>query len=64
MFTGTLKFVFVIFQSLFINTQPENFVVGLGDQKGMIFLIDFGLSKQYRDPLTKLHIPSSQSNVL
>lgn len=39
------------------DIKPENFVIGSGEHKRQIYLIDFGLSKRYRDQNTKLHIP-------
>ena len=44
---------------LFIHRdmKPDNFVIGLGKKANIIHLIDFGLSKRYRNPITKSHIP-------
>ena len=39
------------------DIKPDNFVIGLGDRSGIIHLLDFGLSKQFRDSITGLHIP-------
>ena len=39
------------------DIKPENFAVGLGKETGVIYLLDFGLSKAYRDPITHVHIP-------
>lgn len=39
------------------DIKPENFTVGLGQESNIVYLIDFGLSKTYRDPLTHIHIP-------
>jgi len=39
------------------DIKPDNFVIGLGNKAGVIHLIDFGLSKRFRDPITGLHIP-------
>ena len=39
------------------DIKPDNFVVGLGERSNVIYLIDFGLSKQYRDPHQHHHIP-------
>jgi serine/threonine protein kinase len=38
------------------DLKPENFVIGLKPKERTIYLIDFGLSKQYIDPKTKNHI--------
>jgi len=32
-------------------------IMGLGKQANIVYLIDFGLSKEYRDPNTHAHIP-------
>ena len=39
------------------DIKPDNFAVGLGKKANVIHVIDFGLSKRYRNPLTKTHIP-------
>lgn len=39
------------------DIKPDNFTIGLGKKANMIHLIDLGLSKRYRNPLTKTHIP-------
>ncbi|KAJ3443759.1 casein kinase 1-like protein [Anaeramoeba flamelloides] len=38
------------------DIKPENFLLGLNKNKNQISLIDFGLSKYYRDPETHVHI--------
>jgi serine/threonine protein kinase len=38
------------------NIKPENFVMGLNDNKKTLYLIDFGLSKRFRNPKTGEHI--------
>ena len=39
------------------DVKPDNFVIGLGENKDIVHIIDFGLSKRYRDSNSKLHIP-------
>ena len=38
------------------DIKPENFMTGRGKKQGAVFMIDFGLSKRFRDPVTGLHI--------
>ncbi|KAA6401581.1 MAG: putative Casein kinase I hhp1, partial [Streblomastix strix] len=46
------------------DIKPENFLIGQGDKTSLIYVIDFGLSKQFRDPMTKAHIPFAQQHGL
>ena len=34
---------------IFRDLKPENFLVGLGKKADMIYIIDFGLCKKFRD---------------
>ena len=39
------------------DIKPDNFLLGLSRKQHLIYIIDFGLSKQYRDAKTGDHIP-------
>jgi serine/threonine protein kinase len=39
------------------DLKPSNIVMGVGKRANVVHLIDFGLSKEFRDPNTHLHIP-------
>ena len=39
------------------DIKPDNFLVGRGHKSNIIYAIDFGLAKKFRDPKTGLHIP-------
>ncbi len=39
------------------DIKPENFLVGIGARTSTVYLIDFGLAKRFRDPVSGLHVP-------
>ena len=39
------------------DIKPDNFLLGRGSRRHMVYVIDFGLAKMYRDPRTHKHIP-------
>lgn len=75
--TFTLKTVLLLAEQMltrieFIHKQnyihrdikPDNFLMGLGKQGNLVYLIDFGLAKQYCDPVTRKHIPYRENKSL
>ncbi len=46
------------------DIKPENFLIGCGDKSNIVYLIDFGLSKKYKDPKTHQHIPYRENRAL
>ncbi len=39
------------------DVKPDNFLMGLGKKMHIVYLIDYGLAKKYRDSKTLAHIP-------
>eukprot|EP00915_Cephaloidophora_sp_WS-2016_P002247 GHVH01002999.1.p1 GENE.GHVH01002999.1~~GHVH01002999.1.p1 ORF type:complete len:367 (-),score=30.81 GHVH01002999.1:68-1168(-) len=39
------------------DIKPDNFVIGRGRRVSVVYVIDFGLAKKFRDPRTMMHIP-------
>ena len=46
------------------DIKPENFLIGIHDKSNMIYLIDFGLSKRYKNAKTHQHIPYREGRAL
>jgi serine/threonine protein kinase len=42
------------------DIKPDNFLIGLGSKANLVYLIDYGLVKKYRDPKTHQHIPYAE----
>lgn len=48
------------------DVKPDNFLIGKPNtpQANMVYIVDFGMAKQYRDPKTKTHIPFREKKAL
>ena len=46
------------------DIKPDNFLMGLGKQGNLVYAIDFGLAKRFRDPRTHQHIPYRENKNL
>lgn len=46
------------------DIKPDNFLMGLGKQGNLVYLIDFGLAKPYCDHTTKKHIDYRENKCL
>ena len=46
------------------DIKPDNFLIGRGANSQTVYIIDFGLSKLYRDPRTLRHIPYREGKSL
>lgn len=46
------------------DIKPDNFLIGLGKRSNIIYIIDYGLSKKYRDSKTLQHIPYRENKNL
>lgn len=39
------------------DIKPDNFLIGIGKKQNLVYMIDFGLAKRFKDPKTGEHIP-------
>ena len=46
------------------DIKPDNFLMGLKKRGNMVYVIDFGLAKRYRDQITSYHIPYKENKSL
>lgn len=46
------------------DIKPENFVIGINEKTNIIHIIDFGLSKRYKDKTSGQHIPYRENRHL
>lgn len=46
------------------DIKPDNFLMGLGRKANVVYIIDFGLAKRFRDPTTNRHIPYKENKNL
>jgi serine/threonine protein kinase len=46
------------------DMKPDNFLVGVAKKANLIYAIDFGLAKRYREPKTGEHIPYKDNKSL
>ena len=44
--------------------KPDNYLIGHGKKQNIVYVIDFGLTKRYRDPKTGEHIPYKDNKSL
>lgn len=52
------------FVSTYRDIKPDNFLMGLGKKGNLVYIIDFGLAKKFRDGRTHQHIPYRENKNL
>jgi serine/threonine protein kinase len=46
------------------DIKPDNFLMGLGKKGNLVYIIDFGLAKKYKDAKSCMHIPYRENKNL
>ncbi|CAG9324480.1 unnamed protein product [Blepharisma stoltei] len=46
------------------DIKPDNFLIGLGRKANLVYVIDYGLAKKFRDSRTNQHIPMREGKSL
>lgn len=51
---------------IYRDVKPDNFLIGKPDtpEANMVYIVDFGMAKQYRDPKSQAHIPYREKKAL
>lgn len=49
---------------IYRDIKPDNFLIGRDKAASRVYIVDFGMAKQYRDPVTKQHIPYRERKAL